>query len=119
MGGEGGEMFSVHCGDAPGEPHGNKAYSDLLHPTGEGPHALKTSGAIPCEADFLLPDSLFAAQEWERMAASSQITNSAHAGLSDPLEVGCVFRPTQGVNSPQARPSAAFSLPWQSSQTTA
>lgn len=24
-GGEGGEMFSIRCGDAPGEPHGNKA----------------------------------------------------------------------------------------------
>lgn len=42
-GGEGGEMFSIHCGDALGEPHGNKACSDLLHPTGEGLHVPNTS----------------------------------------------------------------------------
>lgn len=42
-GGEGGEMFSIHCGDALGEPHGNKACSDLLNPTGEGLHVPNTS----------------------------------------------------------------------------
>lgn len=35
-GGEGGEMFSIRCGEAPGEPHGNNACSDLLHPTRVG-----------------------------------------------------------------------------------
>lgn len=42
-GGEGGEMFSIHCGDTPGEPHGNKDFSDLLNSTGEGHHVPNTS----------------------------------------------------------------------------
>lgn len=102
-GGEGGEMFSIHCGDTPGEPHGNKDFSDLLNPTGEGLHVPNASWAIPCEADFLILNSLFATQRWRRMAASSQMTVSAHSGLSDPLEVDCIFRPTKGVSSPRIR----------------
>lgn len=43
-----------------GEPHGNKACSDLLHPTGEGLHVPNTSWAVPCEGDFLILNSLFA-----------------------------------------------------------
>lgn len=42
-GGEDGEVFSIHCGETPGEPHGNKDSSDLLNPTGEGLHAPSTS----------------------------------------------------------------------------
>lgn len=107
-GGEGGEMFSIHCGDTPGEPHGNKDFSDLLNPTGEGLHVPNASWAIPCEADFLILNSLFATQGWKRVAASSQMTDSAHSGLSDPLEVDCVFCPTKGVSSPWIRLSVSL-----------
>lgn len=41
--GEDREMFSIRCGDAPGETHGNRTCSDLLHPTEEGLHVPNTS----------------------------------------------------------------------------